>query len=939
MNRKFSLLIIVLLALSVAGRLALAGEVVLEFAFCPGDVSFQHIADYEKVCLTGGCFPEDEPGTPWLPAKYVNVLIPSGATIRSVNVTGEEILLKDGIDVYPVQPPQPRSQSRGAFVPRLASVYAQNVKMPLLQGVLSGVHTMRGYQFVSIRLNPLRYIPAAQQLFLASKLQLTVVYNDPIESLRAPLRHSETFRTIVNSLVVNPEQADAAPCCETPKDAMQPRGTVDYLIITETALTNVFQMLADHRSLASMLSTKVLSMETVTNTYPGADTQMKIRNCISNYYATMGTLYVVLGGDSSIVPDRDCYVSCGEYEEPNMPTDLYYACLDGTWDADGDSIYGKPSDNVDMAWEVIVGRIPVRTAIQATDYINKLIAYEENTPDSLARKILIGGMEAWDSYTGDDRPSDDVTGDGHLDFRSASHPTVSDSEMWVRRLYRDGIRPYWSPDTIGIFCDTLTSWDTTTGGDYAQNAANLLEKFNLGWYHLFFSGHGSQIAWGLESGSFTRTDAAAMTGTTVIVYTDACLTGAFDDETYEPCLSEAFLRNTNSGAIAYMGCSRYGWGTLDPAPASDSSDGGPSTQYGYKFYKRFHESNTVCIGLAFSLHKADMAPQCSANGSYRWIQFGLNFQGDPAFGLPLTAPLITVQPQSQTNNYGASATFSVTATGSVPLYYQWQKDITNISGATGVNYSIASVQQSDEGSYRCVVTNAAGATNSASATLAVNDLPAPTGFSASDNVYTNMVLLTWDAVTYATGYEVWRNTVNDSGTAAHLPDDPTDIIYEDTSAVAGTIYYYWVKAADRSNVSAFSSFDTGYIKVIGPLIKANGQNDNVIINNPANLSITIQLDPGQYLDINVDWWVIVLAGSSWYYLDSSMQWTQFDGNLANAHPAHQGALFNLSETEVLNMTGLSIGSYKFWFAVDYPLDGILDITGPMLIDSVTVTIY
>jgi len=631
MNRKFCLLIVALLVLSGAGRMALAGEVVLEFSFLPGDVSFQHIADYEKVYLTGGCFPEDEPGTPWLPAKYVNVLIPSGATIRSVNVTGEEILLKDEIDVYPVQPPQPRSQSRRAFVPQLASVYAQNAKVPLLQGVPSGVHTMRGYQFASIRLNPLRYIPAAQQLFLARKLQLTVVYNDPIESLRAPLRHAETFKTIVNSLVVNPDQTGAAPCLEMPKDAVQSGETVDYLIITESALTNAFQMLADHRSLVSMLSTKVLSMETVTNTYPGVDTQMKIRNCISNYYASMGTLYVVLGGDSSIVPDRDCYVSCDGIEEPNMPTDLYYACLDGTWNADGDSIYGEPSDEVDMAWEVIVGRIPVRTAIQAANYINKVIAYESNTPDDLVRKFMMGGMKAWDSYTGDDRPSDNVTGDGHLDFRSASHPTVSDSEMWVRRLYRDGIKIYWSPDTIGIFCDTLTSWDTTTGGDYAQNATNLLAKFNLGWYHLFFSGHGSETSWGLENGSFTRINAAAMTGTTVIVYTDACLTGAFDEEAYEPCLSEAFLRNTNGGAIAYMGCSRFGWGTPNSPPASDTSDGGPSTQYGYKFYKRFHESNTVCIGLAFSLHKADMVPQCSDNGSYRWIQFGLNFQGDPAF--------------------------------------------------------------------------------------------------------------------------------------------------------------------------------------------------------------------------------------------------------------------------------------------------------------------
>jgi hypothetical protein len=44
---------------------------------------------------------------------------------------------------------------------------------------------------------------------------------------------------------------------------------------------------------------------------------------------------------------------------------------------------------------------------------------------------------------------------------------------------------------------------------------------------------------------------------------------------------------------------------------------------------------------------------------------------------------------------------------------------------------------------------------------------------------------------------------------------------------------------------------------------------------------------------------------------------------------HQGALFDLPETQILS-AGLPIGSYTFWFAVDYPMDGILDINGTLL---------
>ena len=89
-------------------------------------------------------------------------------------------------------------------------------------------------------------------------------------------------------------------------------------------------------------------------------------------------------------------------------------------------------------------------------------------------------------------------------------------------------------------------------------------------------------------------------------------------------------------------------------------------------------------------------------------------------------PVIVAQPQNSTNLAGTSAAFSVTATGSQPLSYQWQCSGTNlinggrISGATTNQLTISSLQLSDAGSnYSVVVTNAYGSTNSAVAALAV----------------------------------------------------------------------------------------------------------------------------------------------------------------------------------------------------------------------------
>ncbi len=85
-----------------------------------------------------------------------------------------------------------------------------------------------------------------------------------------------------------------------------------------------------------------------------------------------------------------------------------------------------------------------------------------------------------------------------------------------------------------------------------------------------------------------------------------------------------------------------------------------------------------------------------------------------------TAPSITTQPASQTVNVGSSATFSVVASGTAPLTYQWKLGGTNISGATSASYTIASAQSANAGSYTVTVTNSVGSVTSSAATLTVN---------------------------------------------------------------------------------------------------------------------------------------------------------------------------------------------------------------------------
>ncbi len=95
------------------------------------------------------------------------------------------------------------------------------------------------------------------------------------------------------------------------------------------------------------------------------------------------------------------------------------------------------------------------------------------------------------------------------------------------------------------------------------------------------------------------------------------------------------------------------------------------------------------------------------------------------FSLPMVAPAIAVPPQNQVAGLGASAAFSVVATGA-SLAFQWQFNGADLYGATGALLAINNARTADAGSYRVIVSNAAGSVISPSAILVVNnELAAP----------------------------------------------------------------------------------------------------------------------------------------------------------------------------------------------------------------------
>jgi hypothetical protein len=92
-----------------------------------------------------------------------------------------------------------------------------------------------------------------------------------------------------------------------------------------------------------------------------------------------------------------------------------------------------------------------------------------------------------------------------------------------------------------------------------------------------------------------------------------------------------------------------------------------------------------------------------------------------------TAPAVTTQPANQAVTVGQTATFLVTAAGTAPLTYQWQKGTTPISGATSASYTTPATTTADNGTqFTVVVSNPVGSATSNPATLTVSPVATAT---------------------------------------------------------------------------------------------------------------------------------------------------------------------------------------------------------------------
>ena len=349
------------------------GLMTLQYSF--GRPTVTRVDPYDSVKIRG-LSKIRRAGEPVLPVKPVTILIPHGRQLTRLEVVpGAKVTLPGRYDVEPGQRPVPLSHTGPVeSTPPAPRIY--NTRNPF-PGVLNSevlMQSKRGFRLVVLNLYPVEYVPSEGALSYYREMTVRV----HTEAIAVPFNQQrgfkETEKTYIRKIVDNPETADTYPGdfrgeTSSVRGFLDPGDSYQYIIITNEALSgSAFTELAANKN-ARGITAKIVTTEWIYANYDGTrpdggtDNQTRIRNFIIDAYTTWGTEYVLLGGNKDIVPPRLLWVYGGGYTD-QMPADLYYGCLDGSFDGDQDGLYGEPNDGpgggeVDLYHEVYIGRASV----------------------------------------------------------------------------------------------------------------------------------------------------------------------------------------------------------------------------------------------------------------------------------------------------------------------------------------------------------------------------------------------------------------------------------------------------------------------------------------------------------------------------------------------------------------------------------------------------
>ncbi len=375
-----------------------------------------------------------------------------------------------------------------------------------------------------------------------------------------------------------------------------------YLLIYPQQLALAYQPLITFREKQGL---EVIT-ETTENIYAtsmGSDNAQKIRNFIIDKYNNNSVDYVTLGADVEYIPERrlwafDC--NFGIDDENNIPGDIYYANLNGNWNANGNDLYGEDDDDVDHFPEVIIGRLPARTSAEVEAMVTKLIAYEMGYHQDYSQGLGLS-QNLWEDS----------------------------NSVYVQEYIED----MFYPDFI----------NNIILNEEENNTTNALMNFNRNPNIIQHTGHCFWNVIALGNGTINTTFVNNMQNDYAgVMYSIGCWAAAIEFD----AIAEKLVRVPEHGITAFVGNSRYGWG----APSADGF--GFSEFYQKEFAKLLFQDEITNIAMANQLQKIPFVAYQNGASVYKWCSYQLNTIGDSYYHLFIDEPkVLQVDYYSEGDNY------------------------------------------------------------------------------------------------------------------------------------------------------------------------------------------------------------------------------------------------------------------------------------------------
>jgi len=559
------------------------------------------------------------PGEPMLPYQTVSLILPPGTVAVSIEVSEEmEQEIQGSYSLFPQQHVRPLSESGpGKFIQN-AEVYRQQASYPSSPLGHLTTQFLNGYGMALTTFTPVKYNPASGQLSWFKKVTLRITTATDPTAQKALENYSPSVTTTkeLASVAQNQEMIKKYPARSPLKSSYQ------ILIITPEAFSNSFQSLINLYQSKGM-NCQVVTTQSIGSTMPGQDLQEQIRNFIIQEYQSNGVEYILLGGDAELIPYRGfyCFVqSSSVYEDYNIPSDLYYSALDGSWDSNGNQIWGEPGED-DLLPDVAVTRLPFSTEPELQNMIHKSVSYQ----------------------------SDPVAGDLQQPFLAAEHlyldPMTFGSdylELLIDEQTANGYYTHGIPsaeNTITKLYDTLIS---APGNIYNWNVQTFLNEINMGKSFIHHVGHANVTyvarlnIWDITNQNFSQVNGVDHNYT--LMYSHGCLCGAFDEN---DCIGEKMVTIENFLAGGVFN-SRYGW-------FNEGQTEGPSAHLHREFVSALYNDTIAYkrIGQTHMMSKIKTAPWVTAPGQWepgalRWCFYCCNVFGDPAMEIWTDDPTVGV---------------------------------------------------------------------------------------------------------------------------------------------------------------------------------------------------------------------------------------------------------------------------------------------------------